>query len=269
MTCLGRTVAVLTLAMLLCACQGKPAKTVVEKTVIKEVPAQCEPCPPCVPEGVSGHEEEVQQGPDMAILYHLVKRYEPVVFSHSNHVEYEENCEVCHHHSSDVERFPPCRECHGLPSDHLRKPGLLGAYHRQCMNCHRELESGPLGCEECHAKREGGAVDQAALARKYVADTMKLGHLADEFGEVVFNHKLHVTLTDKCEHCHHHHTDLEITPPCRECHTKTAEENGSKRLSLRDAYHEQCLGCHRATSSKGKGKSPLKCTECHEKGDGG
>lgn len=246
------------------ACKGDPVERVVEKTVVKEVPPQCEPCPPCETQaGTENAPEAEVAGPETTVLYHLVDDYEPVVFTHAAHVEYEEDCEVCHHHSSEVEHYPACRECHGKPSDHLRKPGLRGAYHRQCMNCHREQESGPLGCEECHAARTGEAANQEALARKYVHEVMKLGHLANEFGEVVFNHKLHVELTDRCEDCHHHHTDIEVTPPCRECHNKTVSAAGGEPLGLKDAYHQQCLGCHKTTSTQGKKDSPLKCTDCH------
>ena len=257
------------LLVLLCwtlgSCKGDATTVVEEKLVLKEVPARCEPCPPCQ---VPGEVREAPApapddlGPEECVLYHLVDIYEPTVFSHANHVEYDEDCEVCHHHSSEVEKFPPCRECHGIAFKSLDKPGLKGAYHRQCMNCHRQMDSGPLGCQECHKKREPIAVSQEDLARKYVQDTMKLGHLSKDFAEVVFNHKLHVELTAHCEDCHHHHTENEVTPPCRECHNHQKTEEGSKVLGLHDAYHEQCLKCHRASSKKGK-KSPLQCTDCH------
>ena len=94
-----------------------------------------------------------ESGPDMVVLDHLTELYEPTRFNHANHVDYEEDCSVCHHHTSDAERFPPCRECHGMPFKTMDRPGLKGAYHRQCMNCHREMESGPLGCTDCHSAK--------------------------------------------------------------------------------------------------------------------
>jgi hypothetical protein len=189
--------------------------------------------------------------PKESLLYHLVDQYEQVVFNHESHTGYASDCAVCHHHSSAVERTPPCRECHGKPSANLSLPGLRGAYHRQCMNCHREMGSGPLGCEECHKKRPAGAADKDALALGSLPDVLKLGHLAKEFGGVMFTHKQHVGLTDSCADCHHHEKEVERTPPCRECHN-TPEK-------LKEAYHTQCLSCHRTR----KMRSPQSCGDCH------
>ena len=248
-------------------CKSDADKEVLKEGAVKEAPPPtCEPCPVCpatgeVP-GDADAKEPGDQGPEECVLYHLVDRYEPTVFTHSNHVEYEEDCTVCHHHSSEVESYPPCRACHGIAFKDLNKPGLKGAYHRQCMNCHRQMESGPLGCEDCHAVRTPAPVAQEDLARKYVPDTMKLGHLSADFAEVVFNHRLHAELTDHCDACHHHHGDVEVAPPCRECHKTAETKEGGKAPGLKNAYHDQCLNCHRALGKKGK-KAPLNCTDCH------
>ncbi len=236
------------LCLVLAAC--KPA----EKPA--PAPAPCEPCEPCncpapseVAKAVPAAEAQADTGapevelPDECRLYHLADQYEPTIFSHTNHVEYADNCETCHHHSSQVEAAPPCRECHGVTSGDLRLPGLKGAYHRQCMNCHREMGAGPLDCEGCHAKADGAVSrDPYALALEAVGDEILLGHLALDFGGVRFKHRLHVEVTDACNECHHHEKGYEKTPPCRECHNTRSE--------LKQAYHEQCLGCHRTTSAK-------------------
>ena len=184
--------------------------------------------------------------PDECRLYHLADQYETAIFSHTNHVEYADDCETCHHHSSRVETAPPCRECHGVTSGDLRLPGLKGAYHRQCMNCHREMGSGPLDCVGCHAKTDGSVKDPYALALEAVEDTILLGHLAQDFGGVSFKHRLHVEVTDSCAQCHHQEKGYEKTPPCRECH--------NTRDDLKHAYHEQCLACHQTTSAKRKAR---------------
>ncbi len=180
--------------------------------------------------------------PDECRLYHLAEQYSPVVFSHTNHVEYADNCATCHHHSSRVEVAPPCRECHGVTSGDLRLPGLKGAYHRQCMNCHREMGSGPLDCVGCHALADGAVKDATAMALESVGDNVLLGHLAQEFGGVNFKHRLHVDVTDSCSECHHQEKGYDKTPACRECH--------NTRDDLKHAYHEQCLACHQTTSAK-------------------
>ncbi len=205
--------------------------------------AICPPCPVCptvAPADVISVPLPTGEAvlPEKSSLYHLAEQYEPVSFSHSNHVSIEGRCEVCHHHSSGIEKTPPCRECHGQPSGKLNQPGLKGAYHRQCMNCHRQMGGGPLGCEDCHAERKGAPVDQTKLALESLPPKMKLGHLAHQFGGVLFDHASHASLADGCAECHHHEKGVEHTPPCRECH-----DNPEK---LKTAYHRQCLGCHKA-----------------------
>ncbi|MBM4372816.1 MAG: cytochrome c3 family protein, partial [Deltaproteobacteria bacterium] len=162
-----------------------------------------------------------------------------------------DDCETCHHHASSVEHTPPCRECHGLSSDDLDRPGLKGAYHRQCMNCHREMGSGPMGCEDCHAKLPvGDRPSPERLAREAAPQKMRLGHLAREYSGVDFDHRLHTELTEGCAQCHHKQKGLEVAPPCRECHN--TPEN------LKAAYHEQCIGCHRKDD-----QGPTDCSDCH------
>ncbi len=96
------------------------------------------------------------KGPEVSILSTLEKRYEPVTFSHDMHTLVADECGTCHHHS-DPGETPACGECHGDPFDpqNLNMLGLKGAYHLQCMGCHREMDSGPVGCTECHAKKAG------------------------------------------------------------------------------------------------------------------
>ena len=83
----------------------------------------------------------------------LEKLYEPVIFSHAMHADITDNCATCHHHSEAGQTLS-CGECHGAPFDpkNLNMPGLKGAYHLQCMGCHKEI-GGPVGCTECHAKK--------------------------------------------------------------------------------------------------------------------
>ena len=92
--------------------------------------------------------------PDALIISHLEKKYESVMFNHNLHTEMTDDCSDCHHHSESGDT-PSCTECHGAPfnPDNLNLPGLKGAYHLQCMGCHKDLGSGPIGCNECHAKK--------------------------------------------------------------------------------------------------------------------
>jgi len=92
--------------------------------------------------------------PRTLTLSQLEKKYEPVTFTHDMHAEMTDDCADCHHHS-EAGQTPSCGECHGIPfkPDNLNMPGLKGAYHLQCMDCHKEMGSGPRGCTECHAKK--------------------------------------------------------------------------------------------------------------------
>ncbi|GAB4298967.1 MAG: hypothetical protein Kow0090_14430 [Myxococcota bacterium] len=231
---------------------------------------ECPPCPPCDCAKQEGEKKEKIENksetaaqmpdyiPDISHLSHIEDMYEPVSFGHQMHTEIVENCQKCHHHHTEVERVPPCRECHQLSGKTLNKPGLKGAYHRQCMNCHREIGSGPLDCDGCHRKKEKPG--KPKIEKPYAPKQAILGHISKEYKPVTFNHELHVETTDSCNDCHHHHTDIERTPPCRECHSTATSKTGKKEPGLKEIYHEQCLNCHR-----GEGAGPLGCADCHQK----
>ena len=65
-------------------------------------------------------------------------------------------CLGCHHYSplEAKKPIPPCITCHtpkAEPKKHT--PTLSGAYHRQCLGCHKEMEAGPTDCTGCHAEK--------------------------------------------------------------------------------------------------------------------
>lgn len=126
-------------------------------------------------------------GPETVELESLAELYRPVEFNHAMHVDLADGqCARCHHHTlGDVPVEPRCLECHRggqeatavacrdchpaqrfsaeylatLEADsrryHLDKPGLKGAYHRNCLGCHQE-NGGPAGCQDCHARTPVG-----------------------------------------------------------------------------------------------------------------
>jgi hypothetical protein len=110
------------------------------------------PCP-CPEE----HTRQTGQGPEhfpKTISIRLVMDvYEPVAFTHESHSLLTDSCVTCHHHSPPGV-YKHCVECHPVRAfspNELAAPGLKGAYHRQCRNCHVESENGPTECVECHA----------------------------------------------------------------------------------------------------------------------
>ncbi|MCU0663073.1 MAG: cytochrome c family protein [Myxococcota bacterium] len=237
----------------------------IEKVVVKEVPA---PCPPCPANGGTAEENAADtaapnatDGPEISMLFHLLDRYEPVRFTHANHVSYASACAFCHHHGTQVDQTPACRECHGRSDGGLARVGLKGAYHRQCMDCHRRMGSGPMGCEDCHALRKtrATATESTQATKKFSPEHSTLGHLSKIYEPAKFNHRLHESFKETCAGCHHHNSPFQQAPPCRECHNTRATAAGEKRLGLEDAYHGQCMTCHKEMGA------PQGCEDCHAK----
>jgi len=68
-------------------------------------------------------------------------------------------CQGCHHNSPATVKPPQCGSCHGRSSEalNLTRPGLMAAYHQQCIQCHDKMGlEKPVSreCTTCHAKRK-------------------------------------------------------------------------------------------------------------------
>lgn len=69
-------------------------------------------------------------------------------------------CQGCHHYSREpaAKKFPGCRACHGQPFNpiQLGKPGIMAAYHQQCIGCHTAMGHKPkaLECDKCHPEKK-------------------------------------------------------------------------------------------------------------------
>jgi len=81
---------------------------------------------------------------------------------------------------------------------------------------------------------------------------------------VTFNHENHAGKID-CLQCHHDF-DAYLNnrggegQPCSTCHgPKTTEET----ISLENAFHLQCKGCHESMRNLGKPAGPVICSQCH------
>lgn len=109
--------------------------------------------------------------PDVVRIQRLSQKYEAVDFPHQQvvnglrarikgnglsgffHNGDETICQGCHHNSPASLHPPQCQSCHSNQWDEKipLKPGILGAYHRQCMGCHQQMNiEKPMGCTECH-----------------------------------------------------------------------------------------------------------------------
>ncbi len=200
--------------------------------------------------------EKVEKVPEVIVIDQLSELYVPVVFPHGLHAQMGdlgEGCGVCHHHGKEGE-IVACQNCHAVDTDpaNLRQPGLKGAYHRQCLSCHREW-SHDTACIFCHAKRTAETVDvkidptditgrlhpNVSVPEKKVYPTPEL----EDGTMVTFFHKDHVDLFGKrCVDCHQKEN-------CSRCH-----DSAGPQKHVRQDPHEDCEKCHDTQGD---------CTVCH------
>jgi hypothetical protein len=224
------------------------------------IPTTDEPClRPCPRFSKTVVVHSPEEGPSVVILDQLSDLYVPVVFPHKLHAQMEvmgEGCVACHHHTP-TGHISPCRDCHGGPSNpqNLNQPSLKGAYHRQCMNCHREW-SHDTECTVCHAKKTG---EMVAIQSIDTTDIMGMLHPNIEEPEkriyqttynggtlVTFHHKDHIHLFGlKCVDCHKEEN-------CSRCHEMGKKPDHVKSL---EEHHKPCSSCHNMD----------RCDDCHAK----
>ena len=85
---------------------------------------------------------------------------------------------------------------------------------------------------------------------------------------VEFKHEVHMSKVD-CLQCHH---DFDAYmnnrggegQPCGTCHVT---ETNRDSVSLRDAFHLKCKGCHEYQRSQGKPRGATTCGQCHIRKD--
>ncbi len=221
-------------------------------------PTSKDPClKVCLRPGKTEKVHTPVEGPGVAVLGQLRDLYEPVRFNHKLHaemVEMGQGCNTCHHYSPPG-KFPPCRDCHGArPSDplNLKQPGLKGAYHRQCMGCHREW-SHETKCVLCHLPEPGkspatgvDSTDILGIAHPKITEPeTRVYHTPYKSGPVVtFHHKEHIELFGlSCASCHRQEN-------CSYCHDLQKPPKLNKTM---EEVHAVCNDCHRTDS----------CDKCH------
>lgn len=248
-----------------------------------------------------------QYGPDVVMLDKLVDLYQPVPFDHRTHAEMAEmwdGCVTCHHRppgsktqsaepngharQEDSTEIPACKSCHPIAPEQatIGTPTLKGAYHRQCLNCHREW-TGENACVACHAPRDGQAV-AAKLTPDDIVGRMHPPVKAPKEklfrarftpvagANVLFRHDEHTYRFGlKCVNCHRRDN-------CADCHhkpvsaTQTANQPDTQPVTRPVTQpvtqpvqvviasrswkqtHTPCISCHQNDS----------CNHCHYPDDG-
>ncbi len=118
----------------------------------------------------------IDQIPEIVTIKQLSEQYDAVALPHRRivlklqsqiadnplaerfHTDPTTLCQGCHHNSPPALKPPQCGSCHGRSSEalNLNRPGLLAAYHQQCIGCHEQMgieKPASRDCIACHAKR--------------------------------------------------------------------------------------------------------------------
>ena len=101
-----------------------------------------------------------------------------------------------------------------------------------------------------------------------------------ERAPVAFPHMYHISNGIECKTCHHRFQggknildEMELQEgaegiKCSSCHKEKPGFRFAAGLdpterNLQQAYHRQCMGCHRQVSQEGKKSGAVTCGECH------
>lgn len=233
-------------------------------------PTKTDPClTPCPRARILPGHYDPQSGPDVMTMSQVSKEYGPVIFAHRLHAEMSEmsgGCYGCHHYNSTTMTIMGCRQCH--PANRARTdlsmPDLKGAYHRQCMDCHRQW-SKSTDCTSCHLKRDANqtaaeALEKARLAGKSHPKLELPKRVVYETRSqrgtfVTFFHTDHAERFGlRCVDCHQDES-------CVRCHEKKTPEQAAAAAADRkvqtqrstEELHKACFRCHAAD----------KCESCH------
>ncbi len=100
-------------------------------------------------------------------------------------------------------------------------------------------------------------------AQKKPAEPMMIKLEGGKLPPVSFSHTSHAEKEKiECVVCHHKDKDVKDPQPCVSCHLiKEVKDNA---MIAKEAYHKNCITCHKDTVAKGK-TAPVKCNECHKK----
>jgi hypothetical protein len=228
-----------------------------------EIPTKQNPCiTPCPRDKMAPINVQPEKAPDVLKIDDVKgdsALYKPVMFTHRLHAEMSGmagGCRMCHHYNPPG-RVISCSDCHQLnrKREDVSKPDLIGAYHRQCMDCHRSYTK-TVDCVSCH---EYNDVNKEFTSKKVPHDVTKRVHPdinaperiqyetpnAPDGKIVTFYHVDHTNLFGlSCESCHSNES-------CNKCHAIEKSKNINKDVKEK---HAICSKCHDTNSS---------CNFCH------
>lgn len=231
-----------------------------------DVPTKSDPCLVICPrEKITTVYQKPEQTPELITINQLSDRYGPVYFSHKIHAQMSimsGGCENCHHHNTSGPILK-CNSCHetSRKREDVSIPDLKGAYHRQCMDCHREW-SHETGCNSCHTlKKVLKDTKNESLQKKYsgkdhpvILEPTKLVYetKSDKGKLVTFYHDDHTKKFGlNCTSCHKQES-------CTKCHdVNNTDKSKNQKVVTKKTFedqHSNCISCHSKTEN---------CSKCH------
>lgn len=228
------------------------------------VPTKDEPCLVLCPrEKIATVHQKPEETPELIVVDQLKDRYGPVYFSHRIHAQMSimsGGCENCHHFNTSGPILK-CNSCHEpiRKREDVRLPDLKGAYHRQCMDCHREW-SHETGCNSCHVPIKDVKVTHKEELKKQLAGKLHPALLeptkityqtnSDKGKLVTFFHDDHTKKFGlNCISCHKQES-------CTKCHDVNKKTDSKlKTVSTKKTFetqHRNCISCHTKNESCGR-----------------
>ncbi|MCY2924355.1 MAG: cytochrome c3 family protein, partial [Planctomycetota bacterium] len=243
--------------------------------------------------GGAAKDAPVELGPAIVVLGALEKDFDAVPFDHLAHAKMAQmgdGCVSCHHkpphpdaagqplpvphhpatapaNQAAADTIPACKSCHAVTEadTNIRVPNLKGAYHRQCLNCHRDWMGGK-SCLVCHKARGAQGANAAptsgdVLSRMHPPipepDTKtynQMRFMPADGSNVLFRHKAHSEgFGIQCATCHRRNA-------CATCHSPKPADAAPRPLHPGKSWaesHDPCVSCHQKD----------RCRHCHYKDD--
>ena len=221
----------------------------------RTAPAHDPDCPMAADGGFGAELKGLEGVADVIVLRNITRVYGPVRFTHRLHAEMSQlkgGCANCHHGEPGVEKnFSKCETCHAksVTASTLEQPTLKGAFHRQCLGCHRDWAH-ENGCGFCHEGKLGpkaasdGVGGDPLKRSKGVSlqSTMVYETTYESAPAVTFHHIDHAEKFGiSCNQCH-------AGDSCSDCHDKKVERRAADR-------HADCMSCHVEKDN---------CSFCHD-----
>lgn len=201
---------------------------------------------------------------------------------HESRKTTQPQCAGCH--SSTPRKASPasCATCHTAPAGVPLEQAHSGALSNLPRAAKQDIARATI------MNRSGAATESTApKALAMGPETVTIGVLSKEFEPSVMPHgrivralaegiaktnpswsKLHATDYTLCRSCHHNSPDSPgaanpVPPKCVSCHAQSGPLPADGRPLLKQAYHQQCMGCHQRMQLKKPADTA--CSACHTK----